>query len=172
MEIGLNWGEQEVLQFARVKRRAVDEDGKTIGIPSNNTILDSWQFEIEYVDGNTVVLNANIIAENLMAQVDDHGNRQLLINEIEYHQINKEAIQHIIPILWLFLSFYRILTWSYKSPDSLVCLLHLFNGHLFLLSAGVCSHVIYLCHEVFCCGFCSHYGCITIHIFNFVLSTV
>ena len=27
-----------------------------------------------------------------MAQVDDHGNRQLLINEIEYHQIHKEAI--------------------------------------------------------------------------------
>ena len=41
MELGLNRGEEEGLQFARVKRRAVDEDGKPIGIPSNNPILDS-----------------------------------------------------------------------------------------------------------------------------------
>ena len=44
------------------------------------------------MDGNTSVLTAKIIAENLMAQVDDHGNRHLLIDEIEDHRINKEAI--------------------------------------------------------------------------------
>ena len=75
-----------------VKRRAVDEDGKPIGITSNNPILDSRQYEIEYADGNTSVLTANIIAENLMVQVDDHGNRHLLIEEIEDHRINEEAI--------------------------------------------------------------------------------
>ena len=32
------------------------------------------------------------MAENLMAQVDDHGNIHLLIKEIEDHQINKESI--------------------------------------------------------------------------------
>ena len=32
------------------------------------------------------------MAENLMAQVDDYGNRHLLINKIEDHRINKEAI--------------------------------------------------------------------------------
>ena len=41
MEIGLNIGEEEGLQFKRVNRRAVDEDGKPIGIPINNPILDS-----------------------------------------------------------------------------------------------------------------------------------
>ena len=33
----------------------------------------------------------NIIAENVMAQVDYHGNRHLLIDEIEYHRTIKEA---------------------------------------------------------------------------------
>ena len=82
MYLGLNRGEDEVLQFSRVKRRAVDEDGKPFGIPRNNPIVDSRKYEIEYADGNTAVLTANIIAENLMAQVDDHGNRHLMIDEI------------------------------------------------------------------------------------------
>ena len=36
---------------------------------------------------------ANIKAENLMAQVDYHGNRHLLIDKIEYHITNEEVIQ-------------------------------------------------------------------------------
>ena len=41
IELGLIRGEEEGLEFARVKRRAVNEDGKPIEIPSNNPILDS-----------------------------------------------------------------------------------------------------------------------------------
>ena len=43
MELVLNRGEEEGLQFARVNRISVDEDGKPIRIPSNNPILDSRQ---------------------------------------------------------------------------------------------------------------------------------
>ena len=35
----------------------------------------------------------NIIAENSTAQVDDNGNRHLLIYEIEYHRTTEETIQ-------------------------------------------------------------------------------
>ena len=35
---------------------------------------------------------ANIISENLMAQVDNNGNRNLLIDEIEDHRKSEEAI--------------------------------------------------------------------------------
>ena len=35
---------------------------------------------------------ANIIAEKLMAQVDNNVNIHLLIDEIEYHRTTKEAI--------------------------------------------------------------------------------
>ena len=49
--------------------------------PSINPILDSIQLEFEYEDFNTAIMAANIIAENPMAQVYDHGNRHMLIDE-------------------------------------------------------------------------------------------
>ena len=41
------------------------------------------------------ILTANIIAENLLAQVKDDGHRNLLINEIEDHRIDESAIPKI-----------------------------------------------------------------------------
>ena len=35
---------------------------------------------------------ANTIAENLMAQVDDHGNKHMLIDKIEDHRTTEEVI--------------------------------------------------------------------------------
>ena len=74
------------------EKRAVDKDGKPIGRPSNNPLLDSRQYEIEYLDGTTEVLTANIIAENLLAQVDNQGHRHLMIDKIEDHQKNSDTI--------------------------------------------------------------------------------
>ena len=56
---------------------------------AKKTILDSQQYEHEYLDGNTAVLTEKILAENLMAKVDDHGNRHLLTDKIEDHRISK-----------------------------------------------------------------------------------
>ena len=91
MELGLNRGE-DGLHLARVKRRALDDEGKPLGVPNNNPILDSRQYEVEFIDGHIEILTANIIAENLLAQVDDHGRRHLLIEEIEDHRTTPEAI--------------------------------------------------------------------------------
>ena len=41
MELGIR-RDEEGLHHARVKRRAVDDDNKPIGRPSNNQLLDSW----------------------------------------------------------------------------------------------------------------------------------
>ena len=41
MELGLNLQDEEGLHHAVVKKRAVDEDGKPIGIANNNPLLDS-----------------------------------------------------------------------------------------------------------------------------------
>ena len=59
---------------------SADEDGNPIGKPSNILILDSRKYKVEYADGNIAIMAANIITENLMAQVDDNGNRHLLID--------------------------------------------------------------------------------------------
>ena len=91
MELGIR-RDEEGLHHALVKRRAVDDDNKPIGRPSNNPLLDSRQYEVEYSDGTIEVLTANIIAENLLAQVDDQGHRHLMIEEIEDHRKNRDAV--------------------------------------------------------------------------------
>ena len=91
MELGIR-RDEEGLHHARVKRRAVDDDNRPIGRPSNNPLLDSRQYEVEYIDGTTDVLTANIIAENLLAQVDDKGHRHLMIDEIEDHRKDQDAV--------------------------------------------------------------------------------
>ena len=92
MELGLNLNDEEGPHYAVVKKRVVDDEGKPIGIANNNPLLDSRQYEVEFRDGRVEVLSANIIAENLLAQVDDDGNRYLLIDEIEDHRTTEEAI--------------------------------------------------------------------------------
>ena len=66
-------GEQP--EYSRVKKRLKDNQGRPIGIASDNPILDTRMYEVEYQDGHTGLLAANLIAENLFAQVDEEGNR-------------------------------------------------------------------------------------------------
>ena len=75
MELGLPRGEDNQLQFAKVKKQVLDEDGNPIGTPNKNPILDARKYEVEYLDGTTEILAANTIAENMLAQVDDQGHR-------------------------------------------------------------------------------------------------
>ena len=91
MELGFN-REEDGYRYAKVKRRAIDKDGKPIGVANSNPLLDSRQYDVEYIDGKLETMTANIIAENLFAQVDDDGNRFLLIDEIEDHRKTKNAI--------------------------------------------------------------------------------
>jgi hypothetical protein len=92
MELGLPRGSDDELRLAHVKRRAVVFEGRPVGRPSTNPLLDSRQYEVEYLDGETEILTANIIAENLLAQVDDEGHQQMMIEEIEDHRVLDEAI--------------------------------------------------------------------------------
>ena len=59
-----------------------DNQGQPIGISSDNPIIDIRMYEVEYQDSHTAALAANLIAENLFAQVDEEGNRSVLFDEI------------------------------------------------------------------------------------------
>ena len=51
-------------------------------------------YEVEFRDGTKQSLSANYIAENVFAQVDQDGNRQVLLDEIiDYHTTSKEVKQ-------------------------------------------------------------------------------
>ena len=71
MELGITRGEDDSLMHVIVKRRKLDDDGNTIGTESTNPLVDMRAYEIEFIDGTTETLTANIIAENLLAQVDE-----------------------------------------------------------------------------------------------------
>ena len=94
MELGFNKGDGDI-EYAVVKKRAIDQDGKPIGIPSatNNPLTDTRAYEVEYIDGRIEILTANVIAENLLAQIDEEGRRSLLLGQIEDHRSNDTAMR-------------------------------------------------------------------------------
>ena len=92
MELAMPRGGEGEMLHATVKRRLMDEEGLPVGRAHHNPLLDSRKYEVEYADGLVEELTANIIAENLIAQVDDEGRRQMMLSEIIDHRVLPEAI--------------------------------------------------------------------------------
>ena len=59
---------------------------------NNNPLLDTRSYKVDFSDVRTEVLTANIIAENILAQVYEEGHRQMLLDEIIYHRQDVNAI--------------------------------------------------------------------------------
>eukprot|EP00978_Attheya_sp_CCMP212_P026550 scaffold87549_cov65-Attheya_sp.AAC.4 len=92
MELGIPRGNDDKLEFAKVTKRAKDDEGNPMGKAHDNPLLDSRQYKVQFHNGDTEVLTANIIAENLLSQVDDKGRRQMMLDEIVDHRILESAI--------------------------------------------------------------------------------
>jgi hypothetical protein len=82
MELSLARSSDGEMIRAKVRKRLLDDEGKPLGTAHSNPLLDSRKYEVEYSDGNVDGLTANIIAENMMAQVDEEGRRQMMLGEI------------------------------------------------------------------------------------------
>ncbi|KAI2503175.1 Reverse transcriptase (RNA-dependent DNA polymerase) [Fragilaria crotonensis] len=76
----------------KVIKRLRDDKGNPVGTANVNILLDSRAYEVEFINGHVEELTANIIAENLIAQVDDEGCRQMMLEEILDHRTTSEAI--------------------------------------------------------------------------------
>jgi hypothetical protein len=77
---------------AQVRKRLTDEEGLPVGKAHTNPLLDSRKYEVEYADGYVDELTANVIAENLIAQVDEEGRRQMMLGGIMDHRVLPDAI--------------------------------------------------------------------------------
>ena len=77
---------------ARVVKRAKDDEGRPIGRAHSNPIVDSRSYEVEFADGTRDKVTANIVAENMYAQIDDHGNQYALLSEIQDHKKDGTAL--------------------------------------------------------------------------------
>ena len=80
-------------EFAKVTKRLRDANGLPIGTANDNPILDTRLYEVQYLDGHKSSLAANAIAENLYAQVDDEGNRYVLLDAIADHRLDGTQLQ-------------------------------------------------------------------------------
>lgn len=80
------------IRKATVKKRVIDHNGKPIGIASKNPMFDTRRYEVQYLDGTTEEVTANVIAENLLSQVDENGHRHLMLREIMDHRKTSEAV--------------------------------------------------------------------------------
>lgn len=82
-----------VLQQATVTQRKRNHDGTLVGTYNENPILNSSVYEVQFHDGTYDEYAANVISENLYAQVDDDGNTHSILSAIIDHQMDpKEAL--------------------------------------------------------------------------------
>ncbi|KAI2511653.1 Reverse transcriptase (RNA-dependent DNA polymerase) [Fragilaria crotonensis] len=77
---------------ATVIGRKRDHDGRPIGQRHANPLLDSRLYEVEFPDGSTEAITANLIAENILSQVDDEGRSYAVMSEIVDHRTNGHAL--------------------------------------------------------------------------------
>jgi hypothetical protein len=67
---------------ARVLRRKRDSDGNPIGVAHRNPVLDTRVYEVQFPDGRTEEVAANVIAQALYSQCDPDGNEFVLLDSI------------------------------------------------------------------------------------------
>ena len=65
----------------------MDVEGRPIDQASNNQMIDTRQYEVEFLDGEIEVYTTNIMFENLLSQVDKEGHRKMTIDDIVDHQV-------------------------------------------------------------------------------------
>ena len=58
---------------ARVIGRLVDPEGCTVGTYNDNPILNTLVYDVSFPDGEVKEYSANVIAENMLQQVDSEG---------------------------------------------------------------------------------------------------
>jgi hypothetical protein len=75
-----------------VTNRLRDDNGNPVGRASNILITDTRVFEVEYADGHTATMSTNAISECMFEQVDQEGNRLLLLEEVIDHRSTKDAV--------------------------------------------------------------------------------
>jgi hypothetical protein len=94
MEIALprGGGDPEDTQFAKVTKRLRDAEGRPIGTANDNPLLDTREYEVEFLDGHVESMSANLIAQHLFSQVDEEGHRYILLDDIIDFRRDENAI--------------------------------------------------------------------------------
>jgi hypothetical protein len=83
---------EDPMQFGKVTKRMRDAEGRPIGTANENPLLDTREYAVEFRDGHSEALSANLIAQNLYSQIDEEGNVHVLLDEIIDHRRGDRAV--------------------------------------------------------------------------------
>ena len=90
----------EAMMGARVKGRKRNAFGQEIGAYNENPMMNTMIYEIEFQDGTIKEYAANVIAENIYAQVDHEGSMYTLLDAIIDFKKDNSAVtrdnQHVM----------------------------------------------------------------------------
>ena len=78
----------DTLQTAKVQRRSIGPDGTTVGKYNDNPFMNSIIYDVEFPDGTVKEYSANVIAENMLSQVDEDGFSMTLMEGIVDHKMD------------------------------------------------------------------------------------
>ena len=67
------------------RKRIRNNNGDPVGVVKCNAILDTINYELQYLKGFVEEINENHITENILFQVDYGGNHFLLLKDITDH---------------------------------------------------------------------------------------
>ena len=81
--------------YGTVVRRTRDSDGNLIGKSNDNPLLDTALYDVRFPGGDTEAYTANIIAENIYAQVDAEGYTYYSLDEIIDHRKDSTAVSGV-----------------------------------------------------------------------------
>ena len=76
----------------KVARRALDHLNKTAGEYNDNPHINTMVYEVEFPDGMVKEYAANVIAENILRQVDHDGFSTAMLKSIIDHKWNDDAV--------------------------------------------------------------------------------
>ena len=94
LNVEVTFQQEEGLSIGRVKRRALGPDGLTAGTYDDNPRLNSIVYEVEFPDGQVKEYSANVIAENMLTQVDSDGySTALMKGIIDYKRDDDVAVR-------------------------------------------------------------------------------
>ena len=74
------------MAMGKVARRYLDADGRMTGTDHDNPFLNTITYDVEFPDGQVKEYGTNIIAENMLTQVDSDGYSLSLMDSIIDHK--------------------------------------------------------------------------------------
>ena len=92
IEVALPHGEEDKQKLCKILRRSVDNDGQTTGVYDENPALNTMIYDVQFEDGRIQKYAANIIAQNVLEQVDNEGNYAERIEAVLDHRRQGNAV--------------------------------------------------------------------------------